>query len=471
MRADERSATHLKIATLLVEPPFAQEAAQHPESLAYHFEEGGALDRAIEFLTRAALAASARSAHAEAIHHYERALRMLVTLPETAQRDHAERTLWIALGSAYMTTQGYAAEPVERSFERALELCNRYSEAPRLFSALNGLWAYHLVRGDAEQTPALVKRMQDLAARSKSDRHLLFARHAAGSTAFYAGRLGEALPALAEATELLEKASAERGTGPAWHRHAGTAPLYLGWCLHLVGKPEQALGWKTRGLELATQLADIDAHVEAMTYGVALHHDRREPDAALELSNRIVPLAEAVGLDFWLGVAKAARGWAICHAGDVDAGLAEIDEGMAMFYRSGAMVPLVYRACYVAEAQLLAGRVQQGIAAIDAAFEASRGRFDRYYDAEALRLRGELLARGGGARAAEAELRRALELARVQGARLFELRAAASLVRLHGAGSPASDAREALEAVYRSFDEGLDLADLVEARALLAGAG
>jgi tetratricopeptide (TPR) repeat protein len=393
-----------------------------------------------------------------------------MTFPEGPARDHAERTLHVLIGSAYMTTQGYAAEAVERSFERALELCSRYEAAPRLFSALNGLWAYNLVRGDAERTPALVVRMREVAESSGSARRLLFAHHAVGATAFYSGRLEEAVPALREATARYERASTEKSEGPAWQRHAGTAPMYLGWCLHHLGRPDEALTWKTRGLELAERLRDVDAHVEAMTYGVALHHDRREPEAVLELSDRIVPLAEEYGLDFWLGVAKAARGWARCHAGDHQGGLGEIDAGLALFYRSGALCPLVYRACYVAEAHLLAGRSKDGLAAIDDAFERTPGRLDRFYDAEAHRLRGEFHVLEGSTDEAEAEFARAERISRAQGARLFELRTAASRVRLRRETAEASEAMKALRAVYDAFEGGLELPDRVEARKLLEGA-
>ena len=370
-----------------------------------------------------------------------------------------------------MTTQGYAAEPVQRSFGRALELCNRYEEAPRLFSALNGLWAYNLVRGDAERTPALVSRLMDVAESSGSERRLLFGHHAVGTTAFYAGQLEKAHPALREASERCERASAEGSEGPAWQRHAGTAPMYLGWCLHLLGRPEEALAWKTRGLELAEQLRDVDAHVEAMTYGVALHHDRREPEAVLELSARIVPLCEEYGLDFWLSVAKACRGWARFQVGEHVSGLAEIDAGLSLFYRSGALCPLVYRACYVAEAHLLAGRSKDGIAALDDAFERAPHRLDRFYDAEAHRLRGELFALEGATEEAEAELTRAAQIARAQAARLFELRTAASLVRLRRGTPRVSEALASLRSAYDAFEGGYDLLDLVEARTLLEEEG
>ena len=72
-----------------------------------------------------------------------------------------------------------------------------------------------------------------------------------------------------------------------------------------------------------------------------------------------------------------------------------------------------------------------------------------------------------GRRGAEACFRRALEVARGQGARSLELRAAMSLGRLWMAQGRRDEAREMLAAIYGWFSEGLDTADLVEARVLL----
>jgi hypothetical protein len=93
----------------------------------------------------------------------------------------------------------------------------------------------------------------------------------------------------------------------------------------------------------------------------------------------------------------------------------------------------------------------------------------RTWESEARRRRGEFLAALGDD--GEAELRRALEVARRQGARLFELRAAASLLRRRldgGQDRRLRPARAALAAVIEALPEGRDTPDLREALALLA---
>ena len=96
-----------------------------------------------------------------------------------------------------------------------------------------------------------------------------------------------------------------------------------------------------------------------------------------------------------------------------------------------------------------------------------------FWDAELHRLKGEILLEtpGGDPAAAEAELNLALEVARRQEARSFELRAATSLARLWRDRGKTADARAVLQPVYAGFTEGFATLDLVEARALLGELG
>jgi predicted ATPase len=95
---------------------------------------------------------------------------------------------------------------------------------------------------------------------------------------------------------------------------------------------------------------------------------------------------------------------------------------------------------------------------------------ERWWEAELHRLKGELLLRlpEGHHTEAEARFRQAFEVARRQGAKSLELRAAMSLSRLWEQQSKREDARQLLAAIYGWFTEGFGMADLQEAKALLA---
>jgi predicted ATPase len=100
---------------------------------------------------------------------------------------------------------------------------------------------------------------------------------------------------------------------------------------------------------------------------------------------------------------------------------------------------------------------------------------ERFYEAELHRLQGEgLLRKFVGAtsqlslqREAEVSFQQALDIARRQGARMLELRAAMSLSRLWQQQDKQREARQLLADIYHWFTEGFDTMDLQEARALL----
>jgi hypothetical protein len=96
-----------------------------------------------------------------------------------------------------------------------------------------------------------------------------------------------------------------------------------------------------------------------------------------------------------------------------------------------------------------------------------------WWEAEVHRLRGVLLLRLPGTPQAEAEtwLQRAVHVARRQGAKSLELRAAVSLTRLWRQQGKCTEARQMLEPIYGWFTKGFDTAGLQHAQALHAVRG
>jgi len=157
--------------------------------------------------------------------------------------------------------------------------------------------------------------------------------------------------------------------------------------------------------------------------------------------------------------------------GREEAGIARIqrslDEARTGDYAPGLrafLVRLLLEACKVA------GDARAGLAVADRA--RAWGGADRLWEAETRRLRAEFLASlGVPAKDVEAEFERALAVARRQGAKMFELRAAASLLRYRmerGDGPGTSEARDLLAEILDALPEGRDTPDLREAATLLA---
>ncbi len=123
----------------------------------------------------------------------------------------------------------------------------------------------------------------------------------------------------------------------------------------------------------------------------------------------------------------------------------------------------------LAEACRKAGRLDDGLSALTEALSAANEHEIRHYEAEMHRLRGELLLKRNNSNIAQAQrcFERAIEIARKQSAKSFELRATMSLARLLAKRGRREEARAMLAEIYGWFTEGFDTADLKEAKALL----
>ena len=115
------------------------------------------------------------------------------------------------------------------------------------------------------------------------------------------------------------------------------------------------------------------------------------------------------------------------------------------------------------------GRLDDGLSALTAALAAADEQGNRHYEAETHRLKGELLLKRNDCNATEARncFERAIEIARRQSAKSWELRATMSLARLVDKQGRRDEARTMLADIYGWFTEGFDTADLIDAKALL----
>jgi predicted ATPase len=123
--------------------------------------------------------------------------------------------------------------------------------------------------------------------------------------------------------------------------------------------------------------------------------------------------------------------------------------------------------CWLAEAGIALNQFDKASGALAEALTIAESDGDRYCEAETYRLRGELLMKcQSNANKAQA-FERAIEVARKQEARCWELRATTSLARLLRNSNRRDEARRMLAEIYNWFTEGFHTADLKEAKALL----
>ena len=116
--------------------------------------------------------------------------------------------------------------------------------------------------------------------------------------------------------------------------------------------------------------------------------------------------------------------------------------------------------------------MEQGLTALDEGLAMSEKNADRFSLPEFHRLKGEfLLASSRAESTAEACFQEAIQIARTQDGKMFELRATTSLARLWGASQRRAAARDLLASVYGRFTEGFETKDLKDAKRLLEQLG
>ena len=461
---------------------FAGQLDDHLDDLAYHYSRSDNLEKAIEYLGRAAHQALQRSAYADAISSLVAAKNLFHKLPDNRERIQQELLIQLAIGPALMAIKGWAGPEVEQAYTRARELCEQLDDPPELFSVLFGLRTALLFRGELRRAYQLSEQLLLLAQRGHDSARFLYAHSALANTSFWMGRFPDARENLDRAITVYN---------PEHHRSlafryfgvdAKASCLSYGtWTLWVQGYPNQALAKGQEALALAQALSHPFTLAWVEFYLGGLRQLRREVNAAQKHAETGITLGAEYGFSQFLASATILRGWVAAAQGRHGEGIDQIREGLAASSAIRLEPYRPYSLCSLAEACTDAGRFDEGLVALNEALEATDKNEIRFYEAETNRLKGELLFRRAersgaeqtsplsASETAEAQscFERATEIARHQSAKSWELRATTSLARLLGSQGRRDEARTMLADVYNWFTEGFDTADLKDAKALL----
>ncbi len=489
-----------------LESLFAGQLEDHLDELAHHYGRSNNLEKAVEYLGRAGRQAILRSAHTEAIGLLTSALELLPRQPAGPERGQLELELLTALGPVLMTTKGWAAPEVEKVYVRAHELSQWSGLPTQRFSALMGLYGRALHQGKLQAAREREEQLLSLAQQQQEPALLLEAHHACWSTALSLGELA-AVQAHIEKGLALYDPRLHRSNAQLFTGH-DPAVCGLGWgalTSWLRGYPAQALRGNDKALSLARELGHPFTVVFSLTNAAQLHQLLREGPAAKEQVEAAVALAVEGGFPYFLPWGLVLRGWVLAEQGQAEEGLARVREGLAALRATENELWRSYGLSWLAETCGRAGQIDEGMAALAEALAIVQKNAEHWWEAELYRLKGELLLRGQAERsgaehasealrseqrsprradnesslrgasgivdsnAAEAQscFQRAIEVARQQSAKSWELRATASLARLLRDTNRRDEARTILAGIYNWFTEGFDTADLQDAKSLL----
>ena len=467
----DRQRLHQQIARIL-ENRLTDLAGDQPELVAHHYTEAGLPEAASLWWQRAGEQAMRSSAFREAVEHLERSLATLRAQPPSPERDTRELSIQVAYGTAAATLRSYAMPEVKQAFSRAWSLCSRDGPTPVAFAVLRGLFLHALIGGDMASARETTLRTL-AAARNEGDPNLLVTAHQeAGFVRLLRGDLAAALAHLEEALAHGEPVVSppnllEPGVGiPALN-----ALAHLSWVLWLLGHPEQALCRAREAADLAQKLTVPHLTLCFVDYSLAeLDSFRREPAEVERRAEALVPMAADQGFRMFEAMGRFLLAWARNEQGEAGETMAQMRQALNARQELGAHACLPNHYALLAGTYLRADRIVEGLATLKEGLSLQGDQ--RIMEAELHRLKAELLRRHGVSDLeVEGHLEKALDVARRQGARSLELRAAVSLARLRIHQGRRPEGHDLLAAVYSTFTEGLATPDLREARAVLEEAG
>ena len=462
----KRQEYHLKIAQVSKEQ-FPEIAEAKPELLAHHFTEAGHDTEAIPCWLLAGQRALQRSANMEAVAHLSRGLELVDKLPETPERIQQELPLQMAIGPALMATKGWSAPEVEKAYARAGDLCLQVEDTSQLFPVFFGLWTFHVVRAHHLTAKGFGEYLLSLAKGTKDLELLLEAHVSLGVSCFFLGELPEAKKHLEEAIKIYDPKKHGAHAFIYGQDPGMAARAYFSLTLWLLGYFDKA---KRRSQESLTLAKDLD-HAFSLGFAenVAAWHNqyRREGATTQKHADEAVNISREQNLVFFMAMGTILRGWALAEQGEIEVGMAEMNQGLEIYKMTGAELLMPYWLALLAETNAKARKYKRSLSLVAEALELADKTEEHFWKADLLRLKGELLQRQkAAAEKIERCYRQAIEVSKKQNAKSLELRAAVSLSRfLRKKKKPQQ--KKILEKLYGSFKEGLGTVDLKDAKQLI----
>jgi len=465
-----RQALHRRIAEAL-EQRFPDFVETRPEILAHHYGEAAIADKAIAYWHLAGKLSVAKAAVREATAQLRRGLSLLDGLPETRERQQLELDIHVTLTTALMAGKGFADPETVAALERANRLVTETAAVgtPLHFSVLYGLWVSTLSGGAIAAGLEHASNFLSVAQSQPSSGPLLVGHRALAASLFVSGDYRAAL-AHYETAASLYRPDEHRDSAFHYGQDIGVdAFVQLSSALWHRGYPDQSARAADRAVAYSRELRHAHTLAQAFYFAGMAAVFARDVATACAHGNDCVALASEHGFAHWAALGRVLQGWADAQRGEATTGIARIRDGLAAKEATGSCVFTPLYLTLLAEALACAGKIEEGLATLDDALATAAVSGERGWNAEIHRLRGELVGRLPYPDPAKAEdsFRTALAIAREQGTRGYELRAATSLARLWRERGRWDEARELLAPLYGSFTEGFDTPDLKDAKALL----
>jgi predicted ATPase len=391
--------------------------------------------------------------------------------PPTDERCRAELAILSQLGPALITLHGWAAMEVGEVVERASALGERLESSKEIAPSIASLWIFHYANGRLDAAEKVSHDLLRIARDLDDQEVLLQAHHTAWPVRWGRGALNDALMHINAGLALYDE-----------ERHAHHRFLYLGHdpavcglaiasqLCSVIGCTTQAKDKAEQALALARRLRHEPTLMHGLWFVIESQMTRDDVAGVSTNTAELLNLAEKYGLPLPRAMGLLYRGWALARSGATEEGFALATEGTGLLERTGNQILLSRAYGVVAEIYLMGGRHVPGLSEIEKALRVSSSIGEAFYVNRLLLTRALLMqAAGQSDQSIEGGLKRSLEFAAIQGARVFELRTAIQLARLWVRHGKRGEAQKLLRPICDSLVEGRDTQDFEQATEMLRG--
>ncbi len=452
-----------------------RDASVPPQVLAHHAAAAGRLSEAADHWEQAGDRAAVLSNFSEAISHFEQALHCADAKdgapPATSGDDPRERTLRLVLRLAHacVARHGHASALTVQAFKRAHDLADLLEASPRRFAAYYGYLVTQLVQCQLREAMAVAHKLSKDADAGNDDVRRLMAACGRGTTATLMGDFAAAHECFNIVSRLGERMEAATLIRQFGHDPRGVARCYGALGLWCTGDRLGAASLWHQGIQLARASSHTPSQAQPLVFGALLAGLSQWPDEFEQRTDEATAFTAQHGFQMWHGFATCLRAWVDLAHGKARQALDGVTLGRTMLQATGTrfLLPLVS----IVEARTLAanGDLDRAQAVLREAQRHQDATAEQWLACEVWRILGDVqrLIPGIKTSVVEGAYQQALDLAQVQGARSWELRAATSLAALWLERGESSRAAALLQRVCSKPLSGAPCADMDEAQRLL----
>jgi predicted ATPase len=374
--------------------------------------------------------------------------------------------LQVAYGQALIAARGFSAPETAEAFAKARAMSSSDKDTPERLAADTGLWAASYARGDLASMRAYAADLLADVANCPNSPEAAVAHRLQGMTHWYAGEF-------LDARDHLERALAQFQSG----RDDDLALVDPG----VSGMAYLAFAsWPLGDIDYAASLLDrMNARIADLTHAHTLAHGTMHAAMFALMSGNLARAHKSVSelarivreydLRMFRAFGEFLDGWAVADGGALADGLEGMRRGAKSLREQNALVFDGLIKIALSDVEARTGDLERAIVTLDEALATVERIGYRAFEADLHRARGEMLLRRDPADFAEAEqaLQTAVAIARQQGTRAFELRAALSLAKLYQLTDRPVEAHAVLTPALEGFSPTPEMPEIAEAQAVL----